>query len=466
MKKGLSIRFVMLLFLFISMVIPLLFVTNLTKNNIRQYFSELEEEYEGALLDQRISPSRERISIYSELINFVSKLPAVLEIYGRGKSRAGSISREKAIARYTGVLTRAFRSYPDIVSVHMYELDGTEQLSVEKQSNGTFKTMSLTDLNLDSSSNNSHHHWKMFQHLIETIDSLSTTPVITAEYHSYEETENSLILQLMIPIFHANEIIGIFIADIDLGILSQEYPNIYWYLNNGTPLQKMSQNIFQGLDTLFRSQKAAILETSNGKYTWTPLFYQANNNKPIVWAGEKIKLEGTQQVQKKSLQTILFASLTMVLFVILYTAITSTFLTHFFRKLLTLLEDILLHDKKSNQLRKTNIKEIDSFLEKLEELFKSHYILKKEKEAENREKDRLNRVLQEKLDQIQTLEGLVPICANCKNIRDDNGYWEQVESYVSHHSKVKFSHSICPNCIKKLYGEDFYKDDESNSNNK
>jgi len=59
--------------------------------------------------------------------------------------------------------------------------------------------------------------------------------------------------------------------------------------------------------------------------------------------------------------------------------------------------------------------------------------------------------LQDALDNIETLEGLLPICANCKNIRDDDGYWQQVEVYIRQHSKVNFSHSICPECAHKLY---------------
>jgi len=52
---------------------------------------------------------------------------------------------------------------------------------------------------------------------------------------------------------------------------------------------------------------------------------------------------------------------------------------------------------------------------------------------------------------ITTLKGLLPICSGCKNIRDDKGYWNQIESYFRDHSEVEFSHSICPDCAKKLY---------------
>ena len=53
--------------------------------------------------------------------------------------------------------------------------------------------------------------------------------------------------------------------------------------------------------------------------------------------------------------------------------------------------------------------------------------------------------------QIKTLRGLLPICSSCKKIRDDQGYWEQIETYVRDHSEADFTHSICPECIKKLY---------------
>ena len=64
--------------------------------------------------------------------------------------------------------------------------------------------------------------------------------------------------------------------------------------------------------------------------------------------------------------------------------------------------------------------------------------------------------LEKALRDVKTLSGLLPICASCKRIRDDKGYWKQVESYIREHSSAKFSHGICPECFKKLYPE--YKD--------
>ena len=67
------------------------------------------------------------------------------------------------------------------------------------------------------------------------------------------------------------------------------------------------------------------------------------------------------------------------------------------------------------------------------------------------EKDLLIIQLQEALAKVKTLSGLLPICAACKQIRDDTGYWQQVEAYIQEHSAAVFTHSICPKCARKLY---------------
>ncbi len=71
----------------------------------------------------------------------------------------------------------------------------------------------------------------------------------------------------------------------------------------------------------------------------------------------------------------------------------------------------------------------------------------------------LKNELRRKEAEVKTLRGLLPICASCKEIRDDQGYWHQIESYIRDHSEAEFSHSICPKCAEKLYPKyDLYKD--------
>ena len=64
--------------------------------------------------------------------------------------------------------------------------------------------------------------------------------------------------------------------------------------------------------------------------------------------------------------------------------------------------------------------------------------------------------LNDTLSKVRTLSGLLPICASCKKIRDDKGYWQKLETFVHEHSNAEFSHSICPDCMEKLY-PDFTK---------
>ncbi|HID28799.1 MAG TPA: PAS domain-containing sensor histidine kinase [Desulfobacterales bacterium] len=89
-----------------------------------------------------------------------------------------------------------------------------------------------------------------------------------------------------------------------------------------------------------------------------------------------------------------------------------------------------------------------------EHLLESFLDITERKKAEE-ERERLIRALQEALTKVKTLSGLLPICASCKRIRNDQGYWEQIEAYIRDHSEAEFSHSVCPECSEKLYPELF-----------
>ncbi len=81
-----------------------------------------------------------------------------------------------------------------------------------------------------------------------------------------------------------------------------------------------------------------------------------------------------------------------------------------------------------------------------------------QKERAEKERETLIKKLKEALNEIKTLKGIIPICAHCKKIRDDQGYWNILEAYLEKHFEASFSHGMCPECIKTLYGdEDWYK---------
>lgn len=74
------------------------------------------------------------------------------------------------------------------------------------------------------------------------------------------------------------------------------------------------------------------------------------------------------------------------------------------------------------------------------------------------QKQKLIEDLRQALAKVRTLSGFLPICASCKKIRNDEGYWQQIESYIRDHSEAEFTHSICPECARKLYPE-LYKNE-------
>ena len=80
-----------------------------------------------------------------------------------------------------------------------------------------------------------------------------------------------------------------------------------------------------------------------------------------------------------------------------------------------------------------------------------------ERKRAEEEREKVISRLQQALAHVKKLSGLLPICASCKKIRDDRGYWLQVEEYIRDHSEAQFSHGICPECAKKLY-PDFFAD--------
>lgn len=101
-----------------------------------------------------------------------------------------------------------------------------------------------------------------------------------------------------------------------------------------------------------------------------------------------------------------------------------------------------------NQVFNTNLKSITKMNQNFEHRINVH----------TQELKLVNKKLQEALDDVKQLSGMLPICSNCEQIRDDKGYWNQIETYITQHTDADFSHSICPVCTDELYkGEPWFK---------
>lgn len=108
--------------------------------------------------------------------------------------------------------------------------------------------------------------------------------------------------------------------------------------------------------------------------------------------------------------------------------------------------------------RKQMVKELAKHRDHLEELVKNRTFELQQEIIERKQaqkgRERLLKQLKEALENVKTLNGLLPICSQCKKIRDDEGYWNQIEGYIQKYSHAKFTHSMCPECADLLYGKE------------
>jgi len=125
------------------------------------------------------------------------------------------------------------------------------------------------------------------------------------------------------------------------------------------------------------------------------------------------------------------------------------------------IEDILKENKLEKPVTAQLIEEDEEYLKRYSEIVAiklEEKIRELEGEIATRrqleeEREKLIFELQDALAKVKTLSGMLPICSSCKKIRDDKGYWNQIESYISENSEVLFSHSLCPDCAEKMLEE-------------
>jgi hypothetical protein len=97
---------------------------------------------------------------------------------------------------------------------------------------------------------------------------------------------------------------------------------------------------------------------------------------------------------------------------------------------------------------------LDSYLHKLAK----EKAIEKSLRQTNEQLSKANKALKESLAKIKLLSGLLPICASCKKVRNDKGYWEQIDAYFSEHSEARMAHWICPDCVNEIWHKTHKKD--------
>ncbi len=123
-------------------------------------------------------------------------------------------------------------------------------------------------------------------------------------------------------------------------------------------------------------------------------------------------------------------------------------------------EELQKQQESAEELRRHRNELEDRVRERRGEILKANHKLQMEVlTRKNIEEDREQLIVEltEAITRLKQLKGLLPICPSCKKIRDDKGYWNELEIYLSKHSDAEFSHGICRNCLKKLYPEQYQR---------
>lgn len=371
LKKPLSPRQVslgtlVLGFLLAFSFIPLIAFSFFTLDGILAHLSAIEESEELHSMKDDLHRLETRIEYYQQMIAFASQLPAVMELLDRGESRPGSIGKDKASLRYTGVLNRAFAKNGDVVSIHVLDRDSAVQFSLFKEPGATeYRQNPKRTLTVDPES-------------IKKALALRHKEFLVMPLHKNQQGEDTrasrqLLFRILTPIRgEAGETIGVYAADIDMGALIQAFPEMRWVLSDGCYLAGDTGNgsaflDFPWLRQVFASGKAGVWGAAGQKTAWVP-FLAGQNSAISLWAGKRIYLASVQTARKQ-IQLTVVVGLGLLLTVGL---IISFFFSRYMRRLscqfLACLEESLLRKKQSMCSKNTRIREISAFSEKLDSL--------------------------------------------------------------------------------------------------
>lgn len=376
-RRQLSLRIFTFFLLLLLSIAPLVLVSVVNLGNVLGQMEALEAEYEGSLLEQRLTAMEMRIHTYGALIRFVSQLPAVAEILGRGKSRPGSIAKERAYSRYTGVITRAFRKYPDILNIQIFNLQGKEYLYLKRRADQSFQVQTAADRFDDDQG--------YFRDLLaQDGEEVIITPVVLQPGSAQDDDRPRLLLRMHAQIRLHDEIIGLYVSDIDLGVLSLSFPDIHWVFSDGSHLSSQGRQgsaleRFPGLKQVFASGRPAIIGEAP-RMAWRPV-YRGGGDGLSLWAGWEVRLEAVGSAWQRIYIGVTGAVIVAGLVVLFVAYGVSTSVQRFFARLLQFLEAILLHEHHPFRPVSTGFAEVDAFLDKVEVVMEDHEHLELEKQA-------------------------------------------------------------------------------------
>ncbi len=433
---------ILILFLFVFSVLPACIVGLVGALNARVRLQELETYNEQSVLQSQISPIASKIEVYRELIKFTSQLPAAEEILGGGQDLLGSIeSFQQSVNRYSGVLKRVFRNYPEITDVRLYDSDRNALLHVA----------STEDRGLEDHSGSDHEHLisdSLFSDILKLEENhiLITTRRIETGESGFPG--NQLVLEMMTPVISSDERIGLFVCSVNIGILSLSYPDIEWVFENGDFLVRETAasafDRYPELKQIFLSGQPGI---SHGEdfHAWIPLFSDGTG-KALLWAGRVVTFSDSERYIYQTYKTIFTTILVLFMGILIFGYFVTERIKRYYFRLYGFFEKRLVENNTEISLPFSGYVDIDRFLDRI------RIVVDKNTRIQD-ENNQLIMELKEALNNVKELKGLLPVCSSCRKVRDDDGYWANLDEYITRYTDTSISHSLCPDCLQELYPE-------------
>ncbi|MFA7346919.1 MAG: diguanylate cyclase [Desulfurivibrionaceae bacterium] len=380
--RQISLGTIVLGSLLVFSFIPLMAFSFFTLNGIISQLSAIEESEELHFIKDELHQLETRIEHYRQMIDFVSQLPAVLEILNHGESRPGSISKQTAFLRYTEALNRAFAKNNDVVGIQILDRNSAVQFSLFKIAGSTkYEQTTAPPLTVDPESTGKAFAMRDKGFLI--------IPLQNNRQGKDHQSFHQLLIRILTPIQMEGETIGAYVADIDMGLLTQDFPEIQWVLSDGCYLAGETDRPsafldYPGLKQLFASRQAAILDIAGRKMAWLPFLAEQEDAQSALWAGKKIDLPSVQRARQKILLTVLAGLVLLLTIGLLISFLFSKHIRRLSQQFLACLEKSLLQQQQGLCSKNTRIREISLFSEKMDALLAQYGAMEQERRNSQR----------------------------------------------------------------------------------
>ncbi len=420
--RQVSLGTLVLGFLLVFSFTPLITFSFFSLNGIISQLRAIEESEELHFIKDDLHQLETRIEHYQQMVGFVSQLPAVKEILDRGESGAGNITKEKAFLRYTDVLNKAFAKNNDVVSIQILDQDAVVQFSLIKIAGSTkYKQTPNLPLTVDPES-------------IKKVLAMQDTGFLVIPLRKNQQGEDhqphQLLLRILTPIQAEGKTIGAYVAEIDMGVLTQAFPGMLWVLSDGCYLSAETGNPsafldYPGLKKIFSSKKATIWDIGGQKMAWLP-FLAGQDTTSALWAGKMINLASVQTARKKILFTVLAGLVLLLTVGLVISFLLSRHVRSLSQQFLACLEKSLLQQQQSMCSKNARILEVSAFSKKLEALLRQYGAMEQERQDSQRKLQESEEIFRVVFNSVQSAVILID---NHDVVRFFNPAAEQIFGY-------------------------------------